>query len=332
MVLKEATKIPLILESWVQKLFPHRPFRLEPLAGDASFRAYYRLFVEDRSFIVMSAGQDRDSCQPFVAIAQAFRKVGVLAPEIIEQDIDQGLLLLSDLGDEVYLQHLNRETADALYQNAFEALLALQSCEEIPGYSLPSYDEALYRRELNLFSEWYLSQHLGFSLTKWEEELLEALNIQLIQGALAQPQVCVHRDYHSRNLMVLPENKVGVLDFQDAVLGPITYDLLSVLRDCYISWPETQVRAWVHSFLAQKNRQSSLMVANQEEFYRWFDWIGLQRNLKCIGIFARLNARDHKPRYLADIPRVLEYVRTVSQRYPEFKEFQIFLQKRKILI
>lgn len=332
MTTKEATQTSQKLESWVQNLFHALPFRLERLAGDASFRSYYRLFLQDKTFVVMSAGQDKNSCAAYVALAKAFRAAHLIAPQILEQDEAQGYMLLSDFGDEIYLNHLTDQSADDLYQRAFDALLTLQTCTDIPNYSLPRYDRELYLREMNLFREWYLTQHLGLTLSAMENELLDYLFDLLIADASEQPEVCVHRDFHSRNLMVLEPKNVGLLDFQDAVLGPVTYDLLSLLRDCYISWPEERVRAWVKSFFQQKNAQQSVMISDWEQFYHWFDWMGLQRHLKCIGIFARLNKRDHKPQYLDDIPRIGQYVERVTRRYPEFKEFTLFLTKRKILV
>ncbi len=331
MATKEATQNSLELTRWIQSLFSAVPFRLERLAGDASFRSYHRVFMADKTYVVMSAGKDKNSCEAFVALANAFRAVDVMAPQILEQDLALGFILLSDLGDEVYLNQLTEHSADDLYQRAFDALITLQSCTSIPNYSLPLYSRELYLTEMNLFREWYLSKHMGFTLTSMENELLDYIYDLLIVDALGQPKVCVHRDYHSRNLMVLEPKNVGVLDFQDAVLGPVTYDLLSLLRDCYISWPEERVRFWVKSFFQQKNAQQSVMISDWEQFYHWFDWMGLQRHLKCIGIFARLNARDAKPQYLNDIPRILEYVRLVGQRHSDLKELTVFLTKRKIL-
>jgi aminoglycoside/choline kinase family phosphotransferase len=332
MATKEATQKSLELEGWVQNLFNAEAFRLERLAGDASFRSYYRLFLGDKTFVVMSAGQDKASSAAFVALARAFQSANLMAPHILEQDEARGYMLLSDLGDELYLNHLTDKTADDLYQRAFSALFTLQTCTDIPNYSLPLYDRELFLREMNLFRDWYLTKHFGFSLSAMENELLDYIFDLLIVDASAQPKVCVHRDFHSRNLMVLEPKNVGLLDFQDAVLGPVTYDLLSLLRDCYISWPEERVRAWVRSFFDQKNAGQSVMISDWEQFYHWFDWMSLQRHLKCIGIFARLNARDHKPQYLNDIPRVLNYVERVSRPYPEFKEFTLFLTKRKIFV
>jgi aminoglycoside/choline kinase family phosphotransferase len=332
MATKEATQKSLELNSWIQTLFGGEPFRLERLAGDASFRSYSRLFLRDKSFIVMSAGKDKDSCHAFAALARAFRAADVMAPHILEQDLEQGYMLLSDFGDEVYLKHLNDGSADDLYERAFAALLNLQTCTEIPDYSLPLYDRDRYLAEMNLCRDWYLTQHLGFELSTMEHQLLDYIFDLLIVDASSQPQVCVHRDYHSRNLMMVQPKNIGILDFQDAVLGPVTYDLVSLLRDCYIRWPEERVRAWAKSFFQQKNAGQSVQISDWDQFYHWFDWMGLQRHLKCMGIFARLNARDHKPQYLADIPRILQYVEQVSGRYPELKEFTLFLNKRKILV
>jgi aminoglycoside/choline kinase family phosphotransferase len=226
-----------------------------------------------------------------------------------------GFLLLTDLGSEQYLPALNADSVGRLYGDAMGALLTLQACGPQRD-ELPPYDEALLLREMELFREWYLGRHLGLALSAGEQRMLDETFRRLAQSALEQPQVAVHRDYHSRNLMVAPHNP-GILDFQDAVFGPVTYDLVSLLRDCYIAWPREQVEAWALGYQELAIDCGILRLRDEERFLRWFDWMGVQRHLKASGIFARLNHRDGKPGYLKDIPRTLGYVREVAGRYPE---------------
>ncbi len=315
------------LQHWLDDVLGGRSFELISLAGDASFRRYYRVASSSQRCIAMDASSQPGSCASFVAITNTFRHLGLHTPKIIAKDIVQGFLLLSDLGDKLYYDVINDETASTLYHSAFDNLLMIQSCQGIIDYELPRYDAELYGGELNLFRDWYLQQHLGYKLSTKEQRMLLDLFELLIEEALLQPQVCVHRDYHSRNLMVLADHKVGILDFQDAVWGPITYDLVSLLRDCYIDWPLAQVERWAEQYRQQALRAGLLKKDDADQFIRWFDWMGVQRHLKCLGIFARLYHRDRKPRYLDNLPRMLGYVKLVCERYPEFRALGQLLEK-----
>jgi aminoglycoside/choline kinase family phosphotransferase len=291
------------------------PFTLTPASADASFRRYWRATLADgRTYVVMDAPPAHEDCRPFLRVARMLQEAGVNAPQVLAQDLSQGFLLLTDLGTRTYLDELSESNAAALFADATDALLRWQLATR-PG-ELPPYDEALLRRELNLFPEWYVGRHLRKELSPAQKTALENIFQQLVRSALAQPVVYVHRDYMPRNLMVCEPNP-GVLDFQDAVLGPITYDVVSLMRDAFISWDEERVldcaaRYW------EKARRASLPVAGDfAEFWRAFEWMGLQRHLKVLGIFARINYRDGKPKYLGDTPRFIAYARLVSTRYRE---------------
>jgi len=299
------------LERWLAVHLP-AAFSLTPASEDASFRRYFRAALDDgRSFVAMDAPPDKEDCRPFVHVARLLRAAGVHAPEVHAQDLDQGFLLLADLGTRSYLQELNAQNAGRLFADATDALLKWQLASK--AGELPEYDESLLRRELNLFPEWYVEKHLGKTVSK---ETLESIFALLVKSALAQPAVYVHRDYMPRNLMVCEPNP-GVLDFQDAVFGPITYDPVCLMRDAFISWPEEQVLDWTVRYW-EKAKQAKLPVAADfGEFWRAFEWMGLQRHLKVLGIFARLKHRDGKPKYLADTPRFIGYAASVSRRYRE---------------
>ncbi len=302
------------LNAWLADVLPGRRFHLEPASSDASFRRYFRVRSGGESWIAMDAPPDKEPCEPFVRVAGLLHQAGVHAPAILAQDLAQGFLLLTDLGRQTYLDVLNDHNADALFQDAVGALLRWQRSTR-PD-TLPPYDEALLRREMELFPEWYVGRHLGIALNAPQRELLQTVFRLLIESALAQPRVYVHRDYMPRNLMVSDPNP-GVLDFQDAVEGPITYDVVSLFRDAFVSWPEERVLDWTIRYW-EKARSSGLPVDSDfAAFYRAFEWMGLQRHLKVLGIFARIHYRDGKPRYLADTPRFVAYARAVAQRYRE---------------
>ncbi|OGO94471.1 MAG: hypothetical protein A3F10_02890 [Coxiella sp. RIFCSPHIGHO2_12_FULL_42_15] len=303
------------LQEWLQRIALHAPIEIKPLAGDASFRRYFRVNLAGRSYVVMDAPPERERCDAFVRVAHAFKQLGVHVPVVHHQNLQQGFLLLSDLGDQLYLPQLNEDSADLLYERAFTTLLKIQHGSDTHDDHFPYYSEALLRAELQLFIEWYLTKYLKITLSIQQQWELERLFSLLIQNALEQPQVCVHRDYHSRNLLVCG-NEVGVLDFQDAVFGAVTYDLVSLLKDCYIDWPLQKVEAWVKNYY-EWLRGASFALNSSAQFFQWFEWMGLQRHLKCLGIFTRLYLRDQKPGYLKDIPRVLNYAREVCRRYSE---------------
>lgn len=305
---------------WLESLQARHQIRIDtvrPASNDASFRRYFRVDASPASLIVMDAPPPMEDCRPFVRTAEVLRQAGVHAPEVLAADIEQGFLLLEDFGQRTYLNELNTETAPRLYGDALDALVKLQLASRA-GVFAP-YDDALLRRELMLYPDWYLARHKQFELSTKDNETLQRAFGQLISNNLAQPQVFVHRDYHSRNLMILEgAANPGVIDFQDAVYGPITYDLVSLLRDAYIRWEEEQVLDWCVRYW-DKARRAGLPVPQAfGDFYRDFEWMGLQRHLKVLGIFARLCYRDGKDRYLADMPLVLEYVIKAASRYQVF--------------
>ncbi len=280
------------LQRWLATKFQGARFSLAPASEDASFRRYFRAALDDgRSYVAMDAPPGKEDCRPFVHVGRLLREAGVNAPEIHAQDLTQGFLLLSDLGTKTYLQELNADNAARLFADATDALVRWQLATR--AGELPPYDEALLRREMNLFPEWYLSKHLRISLTAGQKQILENIFGVLVKSALAQPAVYVHRDYMPRNL-ILCEPNPGVLDFQDAVHGPISYDIASLLRDAFLSWDEERVLDWCARY-----------------------WEKLQRHLKVLGIFARINYRDGKPKYLEDTPRFIGYALAVSRRYGE---------------
>lgn len=297
---------------------------IQPASADASFRRYFRITHAENSYIVMDAPPEKEDCKPFIKVAKILLGFGLNVPQILKQDLAQGFLLLSDLGDSVFLSELNNNTVDAMYISAMNSLLLIQK-NKIPD--LPCYDETLLRSELALFSDWYLEEQLKITLSEPQKEILENTFELLVKNALAQPQVCVHRDYHSRNLMVNEKqpDRPGVIDFQDAVIGAVTYDLVSLLKDCYIDWPRDKIEEWVKYFHAQAESLGIITNVSEKQFLRWFDLMGLQRHLKVAGIFSRLKHRDGKTGYLKDIPRTMNYVFDVLERYPELKPLQALL-------
>jgi N-acetylmuramate 1-kinase len=303
------------VQAWIEQQLKGAPFALTPASEDASFRRYWRASLDDgRSYVAMDAPPEKEDCAAFVRVASMLREAGVHAPEILAQDLAQGFLLLSDLGTRTYLHELNPANATPLFADATDALLRWQLATR--AGELPPYDEALLRREMNLFPEWYVQKHLKKELSTAQKQILENIFAMLVKSALAQPVVYVHRDYMPRNLMVCEPNP-GVLDFQDAVLGPITYDMVSLVRDAFISWDEAQVLDWSVRYWERAKRAGLPVAADFGEFWRAFEWMGLQRHLKVLGIFARINYRDGKPKYLEDTPRFIDYALSVSKRYRE---------------
>ena len=318
------------LEGWLSTQLHGARFSLAPASEDASFRRYFRATLEDgRSYIAMDAPPEKEDCRPFVHVAALLHAAGVHAPSVHAQDHAQGFLLLSDLGNRTYLQALaGDDAADAprLFADATDALIRWQLATR--AGELPPYDEALLRREMQLFPDWYVAKHLGRTLSAAQSEGLETIMRLLAQSALAQPAVYVHRDYMPRNLMVCEPNP-GVLDFQDAVLGPITYDMVSLVRDAFLSWEEERVLDWTVRYW-EKAKQARLPVETDfGDFWRAFEWMGLQRHLKVLGIFARINYRDGKPKYLADTPRFLAYARAVCKRYAALAPLNRLLDELK---
>jgi len=307
------------LNQWLAEIIGSEDYQLQSASGDASFRRYFRLTHNDETCIVMDAPPAQEGCSPFIDIAERLLAVNINVPRILEKDLKQGFLLLSDLGDEQYLDHLTEESVDNLYQDAMQALFCMQQQTDTNG--LPAYDEKLLLQEMKLFKDWLLEKHIGLDLSKEMQTMLDEVFKLLLDEALAQPKVFVHRDYHSRNLMIngsgFDSGNPGVLDFQDAVCGPFTYDLVSLLKDCYIKWPGQQIRGWAHNFF-EKIAENHPDI-DEEKFMRWFNLMGVQRHLKASGIFARLCHRDGKSGYLADIPRTLSYIVDLNGEYPELQ-------------
>ena len=321
------------INHWLQADLKLQGYDIRPASSDASFRRYFRISAgqgefssyHSKTLIVMDAPPHREDTAPYMRIARMMADIGLHVPLVLEENKEQGFLLLSDLGATQYLAILNNGNVNQLYDDALAALLKLQRHDIKACADLPSYDRALLQRELNIFVEWYLQKHLGLRLSQQQELMINNSFEVLIESALQQPVVCVHRDYHSRNLMYTEHNNPGILDFQDAVTGPVTYDLASLLKDCYIAWPGEQVQNWALGYKETLEKNAVIAGVSNEQFMRWFDLMGAQRHLKATGIFARLDQRDGKPEYLNDIPRTLSYVVDVSGRYNELTELNRFL-------
>ncbi|WP_095195844.1 aminoglycoside phosphotransferase family protein [Pseudomonas sp. Irchel 3A7] len=298
------------------------PATLTAASSDASFRRYFRWEGADKSFIVMDAPPPQENCKPFVDIAFLLAKSGINVPKIYAEDLERGFLLLNDLGNKTYLDVIESENAEDLFNDALQALLAFQQLPMVAP--LPSYDVALLRRELELFPEWYVKRELGIEFDAAQQVLWQQVSDLLIDSALAQPKVLVHRDYMPRNLMLSQPNP-GVLDFQDAVYGPVTYDVTCLFKDAFLSWPEERVRGWLESYWQQAAALDIPVQPDFEDFLRASDLMGVQRHLKVIGIFARICHRDGKPRYLSDVPRFFAYIETVIARRPELAELDVLL-------
>lgn len=323
-----------LLKTWLNDGLSIKDYAMTPASSDASFRRYFRLSPNRagarllngyKTLIVMDAPPEQEDIGPFIKVSKLFADIQLNVPLIQAMDADNGFLLLTDLGSEQYLSVLTEQNVDQMYGDALAALLNLQQNAPRDAGSLPPYDNALLMREMELFRQWYLQGHLGLTLNNEQNTLLQDAFELLAAAALDQPVVCVHRDYHSRNLMVTEHNNPGVLDFQDAVIGPITYDLASLLRDCYIAWPRQRVERWALDYMARAQAAGLLGDFADAVILRWFDWMGMQRHLKAIGIFSRLDQRDGKPGYLKDIPRTVGYVLEVSNRYVELERFGQFL-------
>ncbi|MDE3736379.1 phosphotransferase [Pseudomonas resinovorans] len=295
---------------------------LVPASSDASFRRYFRWEAEGRTLILMDAPPPREDCRPFVKVAGMLAEAGVHVPRILAADVEQGFLVLDDLGRQTYLDVINSDNADQLFDDALQALLTFQKRSlDVP---MPSYDDALLRRELQLFPEWYLQRHLGVELEGERLAAWQRISDLLIDSALAQPKVLVHRDYMPRNLMLSAPNP-GVLDFQDAVYGPVTYDVTCLFKDAFLSWPEERVAGWLERYWNQAREEGIPVQADFAEFHRASDLMGVQRHLKVIGIFARICHRDGKPKYLGDVPRFFAYIKAVIERRPELAELSDLL-------
>lgn len=297
-----------LLQRWLEHC-GYRDYRLARASEDASFRSYLRLEHDGQTLIVMDAPPEQEPCDRFIDVAGRLRACGLSAPEIVACNLEDGFLLLTDFGARDYLSQLGPENEAALYGDALDALLTMQAKADSAG--LPDYDEALLLREMDLFHDWFLGELLGIELDAAQQAVWRQTQQLLVNNALAQPRVFVHRDYHSRNLMVLGRNNPGILDFQDAVHGPVSYDLVSLLRDCYVAWPRERVEQLALEYHRSAS-EAGIVDVEAAQFLRWFNLMGVQRHLKAVGIFSRLNIRDGKSRYLADIPRTLGYIEQVS--------------------
>jgi aminoglycoside/choline kinase family phosphotransferase len=307
-----------LLTQWVMQDLGFAGSRLEPASADASFRRYFRVTRGEESFIVMDAPPEKETLGPFLHVARLLASLDLNVPIVLARDPARGLLLLTDLGSTAYLDELEAgRDVDALYDDALAALVKLQVRGQEGARTLPPYDRAALEREMQLMPEWFLGRHLRHTPGGAERALLERLFAVLASSALEQPSVLVHRDYHSRNLLRTRSANPGIIDFQDAVQGPLTYDVVSLLKDCYIVWPEARVTAWLARWRAALTESGFAPGAGEAELTRWFDLMGLQRHIKVLGIFARLNYRDGKSRYLKDLPRVLAYTRAAAARWPE---------------
>ena len=322
-----------LLERWLEGLFGDRDFSIAVASADASFRRYFRVTRHGDTSIAMDAPPDKEDMAPYVRVAAMLVDVGVNAPRVLHQDAAQGFLLNTDLGTRTYLNELaDASKADALYGDALSALVTIQAKADRHARTLAPYDAAVLQREMALFPEWFVARHLGLTLTPAEEQQLQKTFDVLIAEALRQPRVFVHRDYHSRNLMVGDGQRYGanpgILDFQDALYGPVTYDLVSLLRDLYIAWPVERVHAWVKRFRGEALAAGVAVGGSDDEFLRWFDFMGVQRHLKVLGIFARLWHRDGKSGYLKDLPLTLRYVRDVVDVHPELAPLKRLIDDR----
>jgi aminoglycoside/choline kinase family phosphotransferase len=317
------------LTQWVIEDLGFDGAGIAPASVDASFRRYFRVTLGEDSYIVMDAPPEKEDSAPFLKVARILGSMDLNVPIVLARDMERGFLLLTDLGSRQYLDALPEDgAADRLYADALEALRTMQTTDARGARDLPRYDRALLTRETELLPEWFLQRHLGLRIAAGERAMLDRLFGSLVSAALEQPATFVHRDYHSRNLLVTPRNNPGILDFQDAVWGPVTYDLASLLKDCYIAWPPARVREWALDYREKLLAAGFALRADPEQFMRWFDLMGLQRHVKVLGIFARLFYRDGKSQYLRDLPRVLDYARDTAARYAETQPFADFILKR----
>jgi aminoglycoside/choline kinase family phosphotransferase len=319
-----------MLRQWLNQHFSDENIQLTPLTGDAGFRCYYRFTHNRTSFIAVDAPADKSNNDAFVFMHDCLRKQNILVPEIVAVDLSLGFFCLADFGDILLADILTHENMAITYHKAIKILLALQSGLSKDTTKLPHYDKAFVELELNIFHEWLLAKHLSLTLTDNEEKQLTHCFSILTENMMSQPQVLIHRDYHSRNIMVLENNELGIIDFQDAVIGPITYDIVSLLRDCYLKWPDKNIALLLTDYIDAIAKQYSLPPITREQWQRWFDLTGMQRHIKASGIFARLYHRDNKSGYLTDIPHTLNYIVDISEQYPELAFIHQLLLKKVI--
>lgn len=319
-----------MLQQWLCDHFSDKNIQLIPMSGDAGFRCYFRFSSAGTSYIAVDAPADKSDNTAFVFMQKILNKQKVRVPDIIAVDLSLGFFCLADFGEILLSDTLTARNMHQTYQKAIDILPDIQSILSTDAAQLKRYDDKFVELELNIFTQWLIAEHLSITLTADEEEQLSACFSILIDNMLSQPQVVVHRDYHSRNIMVLNDNELGIIDFQDAVIGPITYDIVSLLRDCYLKWPNEQVTPLLDYFIAIITEQHSLPQIPRQQWQRWFDLTGLQRHIKASGIFARLYHRDNKSSYLNDIPLTLSYIIDISKQYPELMFLHQLLQ-RKVL-
>lgn len=322
-------KRELDLKAWCEAQTGVPQSQLEVVSGDASFRRYFRASDGRQSLIAVDCPPQKEDMTPFIAVADAYRSANIPVPSILAVDREHGFMLQSDFGHILLLSKLHPRNARQYYQAALAILPDVMSVTHTQLGELPAYDEALLQRELALFKDWLLQTHLKLEWTDDDQQIWSQFTQKMVNNALQQPQVGVHRDYHSRNLMVLGDDELGVIDFQDAVRGPVTYDAVSLLRDCYVEWPDELVLE-LSQQLRQRLIDSQQLAANvnEQQWQHWFDWMGLQRHTKAAGIFARLAHRDDKPGYLKDVPRTLGYLSRVSAGYADLSEYREWLQQR----
>jgi aminoglycoside/choline kinase family phosphotransferase len=307
----------LQLKAWLSQSQSWTDFRIEPASADASFRRYFRIYQQDQCYIAMDAPPDKEDSQPFLAISERLAKTGVHVPHIYASSLAQGFILLEDLGTMPYQTALQSvDQANQLYADAMQALIQMQQADQ---QGLESYDNERLQTEMQLMPDWFLKVHLGLQLSAQQSAIISETFAKLLRVIAEQPQGFVHRDYHSRNLMHVSQNNPGIIDYQDAVYGALTYDLVSLLRDCYVCWSQTQVERWALHYRDQAVAAKIMPMVEDATFLRWFDWMGLQRHIKVLGIFARLWHRDGKAHYLNDLPLTLSYVLSVAQKYEEMQ-------------
>jgi len=311
------------INTWLAQVLETRDFELVTASNDASFRRYFRVTLANKTWILMDAPPEQEDTTDFIKVATFLFEQGVNVPKIYAQDTDLGLLLLADFGDTQLLDKLTHATVIELYHTAIDGIIQLQ-LTDTSKLDLPYYDAALLQQELSLFPDWFLQKHLDLAVP----DFLAGVDQLLIQSALAQPTTFVHRDYHSRNLMLIDADQVGIIDFQDAVLGPITYDLVSLLRDCYIEWSDEVVSDCLNYYFTQAQSHGLLDNITLAQFTKWFDFMGLQRHIKVLGIFCRLNYRDNKCNYFNDLPLTLKYTQKISARYDELAPLYQYLTQQ----